>query len=168
MLERLQIVDEDDQPIGGGTRDEAWANGWILRSVFMVLRGEAGNFLLQQRSMRKKTAPGLWTFAAGGHVDENESYAAAAAREMYEEIGIKASLQKIGKHELLFNDSRFEKHYFTTVYTATISQNTTITIDPEEVETTAWFSPSQLDHDIATQPEIFSPKMRIIYQRIFA
>lgn len=89
MKERLQVVDDNDQPIGVATREEAWAKGMILRHVYVVLRDLDGNFLLQQRNLAKKSNPGKWTWAATGHVDEDETYEIAAPRELQEEIGIK-------------------------------------------------------------------------------
>lgn len=38
MPERIQIVDENDQPMGASTRQEAWANGSYYRLVQIVIR----------------------------------------------------------------------------------------------------------------------------------
>lgn len=81
MTERVQFVDENDNPIGAGPREEAWEKGIALRHAYIVLRDKDGNFLLQQRSQLKKKNPGRYTYAATGHVDEGESYDEAAVRE---------------------------------------------------------------------------------------
>jgi isopentenyl-diphosphate delta-isomerase len=73
------------KPIGGSTRQEAWANGSYYRLVQIVLRDEDGNFLLQKRSSLKALFPNCWTNAASGHVDEGETYEISAPRELVEE-----------------------------------------------------------------------------------
>lgn len=104
MSERIQIVDEDDQPIGASTRQEAWANGSYYRLVQIVLRDEDGDFLLQKRSMEKPLYPGRWTNAASGHVDEGETYETSAPRELAEEIGVEVPLTFVGKFLVQKND----------------------------------------------------------------
>ena len=168
MAERLQVVDENDDPIRVATREEAWANGWILRSAFIVLRDVDGNFLLQQRSLKKKTAPGKWTFAASGHVDEGESYDDAAPRELLEEIGIKTDLSVIGKMRITLTAPGHTDDHFVTVYTGTIDRDTPITVDKEEVETTRWLSPDELNNEVSDAPENFSPKLLAIYKQFFS
>ena len=74
MPERIQIVDEKDQPIGASTRQEAWASGSYYRLVQIILRDKEGNFLLQKRSPKKALYPNRWTNAASGHVDEGDHH----------------------------------------------------------------------------------------------
>lgn len=168
MTEQLQVVNENDQPIGVATREEAWAKKLILRNVFMVLRDSEGHFLLQQRSLKKKAAPGLWTFAASGHVDVGEEYDTAATRELFEEIGIKTNLTTIGKTHLTLKNKFGTNDCFTTVYVGEINRGTPLTLGPDEVETTGWFSPDQLANLVANNPETLSPKLISIYKEFFS
>lgn len=168
MSERLQVVDENDQPTGACTREEAWAKGLILRKVAVILRDDAGNFLLQQRSLSKKSAPGLWTLTATGGVDENEEYDAAANRELFEEVGVKTQLTSIGKIRITNQAPHGIDDTFTTVYTGTIEHNTPIAVDHTEVETTDWYTPQELANAIATDTGHFSPKMLAIYREFFS
>lgn len=168
MTERLQVVDENDQPVRIATREEAWANGWILRHVYIVLRDADGNFLLQQRSMKKKSNPGKWTWAATGHVDESETYEQAAPRELFEEIGIAdVAFERIGKLRTTHPNNHGIVDCFITVFIGTIARDTPITIDPEEVETTRWFSPLEL-HELMSDPANVTHNSRVTYQQFFA
>ncbi len=162
------IVDEDDSPVGVATREEAWQNGLILRHAYCVLRDADGNFLLQQRSQSKKTNPGKWTWAATGHVDEGETYEVAAPREMLEEIGVQVPLTFVGKIRLSHPNPFGVLNAFVGVFTGVINQNTPITVDPGEVETTRWISPDELRKEITEHPENFSYNMRRTYEEFFA
>ena len=167
MKERLTIVDENDQPIGVATREEAWASGLILRHAYCVIRDLDGNFLLQQRSQAKKTNPGKWTWAATGHVDEGESYEVAAAREMMKEIGVIAPLNFVGKLRLTQPNDYGILDCFISVFTGTIARDTPITVDQSEVETTRWFTPSELAELMSDDSQV-TRNSQLTYQKFFA
>lgn len=168
MPERLQVVDENDKPVRIATREEAWANAWILRHAYIVLRDDEGNFLLQQRSLKKKSNPGRWTWAATGHVDAGETYEDAAPRELFEEVGIKAELKNIGKVRLSHPNNYGVVDSFITVFVGTIPRDTAVAVDPEEVETTRWFAPKELEEMVTTTPDNFSPNMAKTYLEFFS
>lgn len=58
-------------------------------AVFIILRNEAGEILLQQRA-NTGYLDGYYDFTCSGHVDEGESIHEAAIRELTEEIGVTA------------------------------------------------------------------------------
>ena len=89
MSEYLEIVDADDQVIGLALRSECHGNPQLIHRVAHVLVFDRqGRLLLQKRSMSKDVQPGKWDTSVGGHLDPGETYAAAAAREMFEELGV--------------------------------------------------------------------------------
>jgi isopentenyl-diphosphate delta-isomerase len=159
MPERIQIVDENDQPIGASTRQEAWANGSYYRLVQIILRDEKGNFLLQKRSAEKPLYPNRWTNAASGHVDEGETYETSAPRELQEEIGISAPLQYIGKILIQLKEDGKTINQFNGVFAAQIPHDTEFHLDPEEVSEVRWFTLQELEEMIARSPEDFTPAM---------
>lgn len=163
MKEQLQVVDENDQPIGVATREEAWSQGLILRHAYIVLRDPDGNFLLQQRSLVKKSNPSKWTWAATGHVDAGETYETAAPRELMEEIGVATDLTYVGKLRSTHPNKYGIVDSFIGVFTGTIPADTPITIDPTEVETTRWFSPGELHHLVTNTPDSVTHNMRTTY-----
>lgn len=167
MTERLQVVDENDQPIGVATREEAWANGMILRHAYIVLRDKDGNFLLQQRSPKKKSQPGKWTWAATGHVDEGESYETAAPRELFEEIGVKTDLTSVGKLRTSHPNKYGIVDCFITVFTGQIDHDTPVTVEQDEVETTHWFTPDEL-RELMSNPENITPNCHATYLEFFS
>jgi isopentenyl-diphosphate delta-isomerase type 1 len=101
--ELFALVDADDRLIGSATRAACHADkSKIHRSVSILIFNAAGEILLQRRSLTKDTYPGWWTLSATGHVDYGETYEAAAAREIAEELGIEASPRFLGKHLMRF------------------------------------------------------------------
>lgn len=165
MTERVQFVDENDNPIGAGPREEAWEKGIILRHAYIVLRDEDGNFLLQQRSQQKKKNPGRYTYAATGHVDEGESYDEAAVRELKEEVGIDAHLTLIDKS--LYMSDEINSKVYIAIYSGEIPHDIQLTLDPEEVSATHWFTETELAEAVSKTPEQFSPNMVKTFKKIF-
>jgi len=165
MTERVQFVDENDNPIGAGPREEAWEKGIALRHAYIVLRDKDGNFLLQQRSQLKKKNPGRYTYAATGHVDEGESYDEAAVRELKEEVGIDANLTLIDKSSYMSDEVNAQ--VFIATYSGEIDHDAQLVLDPEEVSGTRWFTKAELDEAVSKTPESFSPNMVKTYKKIF-
>lgn len=165
MTERVQFVDENDNPIGAGPREEAWEKGIALRHAYIVLRDKDGNFLLQQRSQLKKKNPGRYTYAATGHVDEGESYDEAAVRELKEEVGIDANLTLIDKSSYMSDEVNAQ--VFIAIYSGEIDHDVQLVLDPEEVSGTRWFTKVELDEAVSKTPESFSPNMVKTYKKIF-
>ena len=96
MAEIFDIIDEHDNVIGQASREEAHKKGMLHRIVDIFVFNSQGELLLQKRSEKKDTNPGLWTFSAGDHVESGETYLEAANKELEEELGIKIGLQEVG------------------------------------------------------------------------
>lgn len=90
--EIFDVVDEQDQVTGTATRAEVHAQHLRHRAVHVLVFNKRGEVLLQQRSVLKDAHPGVWDSSVSGHLDAGEDYAAAAIREMAEEMGISESV----------------------------------------------------------------------------
>lgn len=86
--ERFDVVDDANRAIGVDTRGNVHARGLRHRAVHVFVFNGAGEIFLQKRSRWKDKQPGKWDSSAAGHVDAGEDYAAAAGRELAEELGI--------------------------------------------------------------------------------
>jgi 16S rRNA (adenine1518-N6/adenine1519-N6)-dimethyltransferase len=95
--ELLQVVDADDNPAGGLDRTTVHAEKRLHRAAHVLLMNPSGELFLQRRSFVKDRYPGRWDSSAAGHVDLGEDYASCAHREVFEELGLKAELQLVGK-----------------------------------------------------------------------
>lgn len=143
----IQIVDEYDKPIRGGSMDEAQLNGlWHRVAGVMVYDDVVDKFLIQKISPNPYYNGGKWNITATGHVDNGESYETAALRELSEEMGVRDlklayfSYYKVSKkvvaHGLLRTYNRFYK-----IFTARAdSSDLLVSPDTSEVEDYMWAS----------------------------
>lgn len=90
--EMFDVVDANDQVTGTATRAEVHAGKLLHRAVHVLVFNTRGDLLLQQRSRLKDVHPGLWGSSVSGHLDAGEDYAAAALRELDEEMGIRGEM----------------------------------------------------------------------------
>src|SRR3546814_170713 len=140
----IQIVDENDEPVGSATIFEARENGLIHRIArIMAENPDTGEILLQKRTSGISW-PNCWDNSAAGHVDVGENYLTAAKRELFEEIGIETdSLQEIGRY---FSNEKVED-YNLKRFNRLYKYETTATptnLQAEEVSEVKWFSVSEV------------------------
>lgn len=116
----------------------------------IIMRNEAGKkqILLAQR---KNTGymDGLWDFAGGGHVDENESATQAVARECREELGINIQLTDIHfvhlSHRVGLNG---KPTYYDIYFVVDKYDNIPYIAEPEKCSGLQWFDIENLPTDI--------------------
>jgi isopentenyl-diphosphate delta-isomerase type 1 len=135
----IQIVDENDNPIGQSDMFEAHEKGLIHRIVRVMVENDNGQILLQKRSEHMHRWPNSWDCSAAGHVDVGEDYMVAAKRELKEELGIKnVELKELGsyytedKSEPGVTLKRFNRAY------KVIYNQTPDKVDPYEVSEIKW------------------------------
>ena len=94
--EMLEVFDASGSPTGRAkTRAAIHLDGdWHQAFHCWVLRHNAGEVVLQRRSLAKDTFGGLWDAAAAGHWRFGET-AAEAAREIAEELGIDVPFERL-------------------------------------------------------------------------
>ena len=159
--EILDVVDADDLVVDAMERGEIHRKGLFHRSVHVFLLDEAGRIYLQKRSFEKLEHPGKWDSSASGHVDSGESYQAAAARELEEEIRVKASPEPV---------LRVRGSEETGMEHSVLFQVRRRTTDPEpspnprEILEGRFFGTGEIEAAIATEPETFSPSFRLLYR----
>jgi isopentenyldiphosphate isomerase len=137
----IQIVDSDDAPLYGGTKEDAWNQGLFHRIARILITDEKGSVLLQKRATTKHPYPGYWDNSAAGHVDEGESYEIAVARELEEELGITG----VDAHEVdYYKTTKVAEgkklNRFNKLFTAVVDSSVAIRIDPEELDEARWFT----------------------------
>ncbi|WP_067510610.1 NUDIX hydrolase [Actinoplanes sp. TFC3] len=95
MTELVERVDDQDRVLGVVRRDEAIRRGWLHRIATTVCRDEQGRFLVHRRGDALVRFPGYHEVTIGGAVAVGESYQQAAARELFEELGIRAVVRPV-------------------------------------------------------------------------
>lgn len=164
----IQIVDDNDQPVGGATIFEAQDQGLYHRIARVMVEDPQGRILLQKRQSNKRTYPNCWDNSASGHVDLGETYEEAAAREMFEEIGVKGFPLVEAKYyqtEHTFNNLLLRR--FNKLFTIVIPADTPTVLQEEEVSEIAWFTKDELHKLIADHPNNVSDGLIEAYNRLY-
>lgn len=157
----IQIVDEHDNPVKGGTKEEAQQQGLWHRIVRVMLQDESGMLLLQKRA-KGVLSPECWDFSSSGHVDEGEDYETAALRELGEELsldGIVLTKTKYGHVERKTSEGLIFRRFFV-AFSGQIAHDQEIDIDREEVAAVRWWTLDELKQAIAENPDEFTHGLR--------
>ncbi len=148
--EIFDVVDLDDRVTGSASRHEVHTSRLLHRAVHIFVFNRAGELFLQKRSHRKDVHPLCWDSSAAGHVNGGGDYAATAARELEEELGISAPLELIGTITAC-KETGFEfVHLFQT------KNEGPFQLAPAEIETGGFFPVSLIREWIARRPEDFA------------
>lgn len=96
MEEYVVLVNEKNLPIGTMPKLEAHhANTPLHRGFSLFLFNKKGELLLQQRSLKKITWPGVWSNSVCGHPTLDEAPVDAAKRRLAFELGINNAKLKL-------------------------------------------------------------------------
>lgn len=106
MPGRIAVIDAANRFVRWEDRRIIHEQRLIHRSVYILVFDAAGRLLLQRRHAGKQTNPRCWDVSVAGHVEESdypagpddrldEVYAAVAARELAEELGVTAALEAL-------------------------------------------------------------------------
>lgn len=96
--ETLDFYDENLNLVGTASRERVHKEGLLHQVVHCWIISKENNktwIYFQQRSFNKKDFPGLYEFAATGHIDAGEDKLTAVLREMREEIGVAATPEQL-------------------------------------------------------------------------
>ncbi len=145
------VVDEHDQVIGSLPLLEAKAKQMICRSCRVLVFNTSGDLLVQRRGV-DVIRPCLLDHSAAGHVDEGETYEAAAYRELEEELGIQ------GVPLTTIEISVPSDHFFSGVFKVTIADDLALQPGHEEVDALQWYTITELEAELATNPDHFTPE----------
>jgi 16S rRNA (adenine1518-N6/adenine1519-N6)-dimethyltransferase len=149
--ERFPVVDENDRQIGTSSRLEVHENNFRHRAVHILIFNHSGEILLQKRSPWKDRHPLLWDSSAAGHVEANEDYDEAAARELMEELGLSARLERLGK----LPASEKTGQEFIMVYRG--KHDGPFTFPCEEISAVEFFPTEIVERWLQNKPEDFAP-----------
>jgi len=159
--ELLQVVDAADTPLCGLPREDVHARKHLHRAVHVLVFNSAGDLYLQRRASTKDTWAGYWDSSCAGHVQEGESYEAAAARELEEELGIRGPLTLVGK----LPATEATDLEFVTVYTITSDEE--IHPNEEEIDEGRFLSIDQVRLELRDQSRPFTPCFAVVF-RLYA
>jgi isopentenyldiphosphate isomerase len=129
------------------------------RAVHILVFSPIGELFLQKRSPNKDENPGLWDTSAAGHVDSCEDYPESARRELQEELGLNEPINEVMR--LSAGPETLWEHVC--VYSCTTSQK--IQISPQEISEGRFYSRTDLENTLKTNPGQFTTTFRYIYRK---
>jgi len=157
--ELFDVVDENDIVVSSQERHFVHVNKLLHRAVHIWIFNNRGELFLQKRSYWKENHPGLWCSSVAGHVSTGENYLEAAKRELFEELGANVPLQLI--HRILASEVTGQE--FVECFVGIAEEP--FFLDPEEIETGAFFHPRLIQEWIDIHPEEFTPLFKVIAKK---
>ncbi|MFE0674123.1 NUDIX hydrolase [Streptomyces sp. NPDC058867] len=158
--ELVERVDAEDRALGTASRWEAVREGWLHRVATVVCRDTQGRFLVHRRAHQLTRFPGHYELGVGGAVAVGESYEEAAARELGEELGARATVSLRFK---FLNTVGFSPHWLGVCDAVPTRLGTP---DPSEVAWHGWLTDAELQQAMRQQP--FTPDSHEILDRYLA
>jgi isopentenyl-diphosphate delta-isomerase type 1 len=153
------LVDEDDNVVGKAEKLLVHQQGLLHRAFSIFIYRYKNNrceVLLQKRQQQKYHSGGLWTNTCCSHPMPSETISSAAARRLYEELGIRANLREIGVFHYCaeVGEHLIENELDHVLIGEMI--NDSITINAEEVSEIDWIDIDTLQLQITQYPERYT------------
>jgi len=140
-MEYWDIYDMDRiKKSGQMLRGEEMKSGDYHLVVHICIFNQKGEMLIQQRQTFKAGWPNLWDITVGGSAIKGDDSRTAAARELFEEIGIRYDFTGIRPYLTINFDVGFDDYYL-------VEQEVAIdklVLQPEEVQSAKWASEKEI------------------------
>lgn len=165
--EHVILVDEQDREIGAMEKLAAHENGGVRHRAFSVFIFDSqGLWLLQKRADGKYHFPGLWTNACCSHPRPGEATEAAAHRRLGEELGFDCPLTERFHFEYRATSEAegLTEHEIDHVFTGVFDGD--LNLNPHEVGAVRWVTLTDLEHDVQTNPDTFTPWFKLAFPRV--
>ena len=153
--EVVVLVDEQDRELGVMEKLRAHREGALHRAVSVLVRDDSGRLLLQQRAAGKYHGGRLWSNTACGHPRPGETPTEAAARRLYEEMGLRCELRPAGTFVYRAAVGELIEHEVDHVFVG----ETHLEPLPDPSEVMAWrvIEATDLLRDLQERPERYTP-----------
>ncbi len=168
-MEKIILVDENDQVIGSEEKMKAHENGGKLHRAFSIfIFNNKGEMLIQLRSVKKYHFGGLWTNACCSHPNEGENLEEAVIRKLNQEFGFTTGLKELFSFTYKATDKNtsLTEHEFDHVFIGEF--NGVPQPYPEEIDDFKWIFIQDLENEIEAHPENFTPWFKIIMEKLIS
>jgi len=164
--ERVILVDEADRELGAEEKLAAHRNGGRLHRAFSVfVFDDDGQLLLQRRADGKYHSAGLWSNTCCGHPRPGEEVTDAARRRLFEEMGFDCPLERRFSFEYKAElENGLTEHELDHVLVGRFAGNP----NPDPSEVGAWRAvpPSEIESELAEDPEAYSAWFPIAFRQL--
>ncbi len=165
-IEKVILVDENDNPLGEMEKMEAHKKALLHRAFSVFVFNEKDELMLQQRALSKYHSPGLWTNTCCSHPRKGESILEAGRRRLHEEMGFKCEIEKI--FDFIYKaklEYGLTEHEFDHVLFGRFDNEPEI--NPEEVVSWKWMTMDAIAAEMKTKPEKYTIWFQIAFDRVF-
>ena len=165
-IEKVILVDENDNQVGLMPKLEAHQKGLLHRAFSVFIFNSKYELLLQKRASSKYHSGGLWTNTCCSHPREGEEILDAANRRLIEEMGIETSLRKV--HDFIYKaelDNDLTEHEFDHVLYGIYNEDPIINKD--EADDFKWIDMDSLNEDIKTNGNNYTIWFKIAFEYFY-
>ena len=165
-IEKVILVDENDNQVGLMPKLEAHQKGLLHRAFSVFIFNSKYELLLQKRASSKYHSGGLWTNTCCSHPREGEDILDAAKRRLFEEMGIETSLRKV--HDFIYKaelDNDLTEHEFDHVLYGIYNEDPIINED--EADDFKWIDMDSLNEDIKTNGNNYTIWFKIAFEYFY-
>lgn len=167
MSDQLILVNASDQVIGHDSKVNCHVgDGQLHRAFSLFLFNDQGELLIQRRAPQKPLWPGYWANSCCSHPRRGETVTAAAKRRAREELGTAVTdpnwLFKF-QYQARFRDVGSEHELCHVLFARALD---TIHPNPDELDQWRWITPADLSEALRTEPDTFTPWLKLEWQRI--
>ena len=160
------LVDEKDNDIGVMEKMQAHREGLLHRAFSVFIFNDKEELLLQRRAFSKYHSAGLWTNTCCSHPRPNETIKDAAARRLFEEMGMSCDLKV--KTSFIYKtpfENGLTEHELDYVLIGVTNQNPAV--NKEEVESYRWVPIEEIKKDIMINPNQYTSWCKIALAKVF-
>lgn len=160
------LVDTEDRPIGVMEKLEAHQKGVLHRAFSVFLVNNQNKILLQRRAFSKYHSPSLWTNSVCSHQCVDESNEEAAARRLFDELGIEDAPEMTDLFTFQYHaefDNGLQEHEFDHVLMG--RYNGYLLPNPEEVAEVRWIDAEEISAWLERSPNEFTVWFQLIFER---
>ena len=165
MIEKVILVDKNDNELGTMEKQEAHVKGLLHRAFSVFIFNDKNELLLQRRAVNKYHSGGLWTNTCCSHPRQNEKTEDAAKRRLLEEMGMRSTLKKqfdfIYKAKL---DNNLYEHELDHVFFG--FTNDLPIINPEEVEEYTYKTLEDIGNEMKAIPDKYTEWFKICFREV--
>jgi isopentenyl-diphosphate Delta-isomerase len=166
--EPLILVDSSDRAVGELDKAACHNGDGVLHRAFsLFIFDPEGRLLIQQRAPGKRLWPGYWSNSCCSHPRAGETMAEAVGRRLRQELGLEAALHYVYKFEYTarYLDLGTE-HELCWVYVGRTTAQPVI--NSTEIGDWRWIAPADLDAELASHDERFTPWFKLEWRRLKA
>ncbi|MCI5886130.1 MAG: isopentenyl-diphosphate Delta-isomerase [Clostridiales bacterium] len=153
MIEVL-LVNDKDRITGEGEKLDVHRKGLLHRAFSVFLADEEDRLLIQKRAEGKYHSGGVWSNSCCSHQYSGETLFEAAARCIWDELGISIVLTDENAHEAgvfrYYADlGEMKEHEIDHVIVCRISSDVSFDLNPDEVSEVRWMKREEIDRELA-------------------